>query len=109
MPEIDPVSVEYLLKETLMLLKNKAKEKRQFSVLLKELSKDENKDMLIRYFEDIEAVNKRISITNFIALLSRGKVDASSLKQYTGIQSDEQVSLIDIAVIILHDFMAEYL
>src|SRR3546814_14386135 len=54
LPDIDPVSVDYLLKDTLLLLNNKAKEKIQFSELLKELTKDENKDMIIRKFKEIK-------------------------------------------------------
>lgn len=109
LPSIVPVSVDYLLRDTLLLLNHKADEKMNFSALLEEISKDLNKACLKEYFEDIEVVNKRITITDFIALLIHGKADASSLKQYTGIESNEQVSLTDIAVVILHDLMAKYL
>jgi hypothetical protein len=109
LPSIVPVSVDYLLKDTLILLNHKAEEKMQFSALLVELTSELNKACLNEYFEDIDVVNKRITITDFITLLIQGKSDASSLKQYTGIDSKEQVSFTDIAVMLLHDLMAEYL
>ena len=109
LPAVVPVSVDFLLRDTLLLLNNKAGEKMQFSELLEELSKDENKSILKEYFEDKEEFNKRISITDFIALLIHGKVGASSLKLYTGIEDKEKVSYTDISVMILHDLMAEYL
>lgn len=109
LPDVVPVSVDYLLKDTLLLLNNKAGKKMQFSEMLEELSKDSNKAALKEYFEDIDAVKKRISITDFIALLTHGKAEPSSLKQYTGIESTEEVSLTDIAVMILHDLMAVHL
>ncbi|MFC0320727.1 GTPase-associated system all-helical protein GASH [Olivibacter oleidegradans] len=109
LPDIVPVSVDYLLRDTLLLLNGKANEKIQFSEVLEEISKDANKNILKEYFKDIDVVSKRISITDFIKLVTHGKVQASSLKQYTGIEDNEEVSLTDIAVMILHDLMAEYL
>ena len=109
LPAIVPISVDYLLRDTLLLLNNKAGKKMLFSELLEELSKDENKSTLEEYFEDKEELNQRISITDFIGLLIHGKVEALSLKQYTGIEDKEKVSFTDITVMILHDLMAQYL
>ncbi len=109
LPEIVPTSVDYLLKDTLLLLNEKADEKMSFSILLEQLSEDENKTALKEYFEDNEALSKRISITDFMVLLIHGKAEVTSLKQYTGIDSSEQTSLTDFCVFILHDLMVEYL
>lgn len=109
LPSITPVSVDYLLRDTLILINNKADEKITFSELLEQISKIDNTTVLKYYLEDIDLADKRISITDFLSLLINGKVQASSLKQYTGIDENEQVSLTDIAVMILHDLMAEYL
>jgi len=109
LPAIVPVSVDYLLRDTLLLLNSEASKKVKFSELLDEISKDSNRAVLSDYFKDVEPWIERISITDFIGLLAHGKVEPSTLKQYTGIESNEQVSLADIAVMILHDLMAEYL
>ncbi len=109
LPAIVPVSVDYLLRDTLLLLNDKANEKTKFSKLLEEMFKDDGKNNMKEYFKDIDVPNKRISITDFLTLLTHGKVEPSSLKSYTGIDSNEEVSLADIAVMILHDLMSEYL
>lgn len=109
LPSIVPVSVDYLLRDTVLLLNNKADDKLKLSDLLTELSKDVNIAILKGYFSEIEIINKRISITDFITLLLHGKAKVSTLKKYTGIDGKEKVSLNDIAVMILHDFMATYL
>lgn len=109
LPAIVPVSVDFLLKDTLLLLNSNANERIKFSKLLKELSIVQNKAILNDYLEDINIENKRISITDFLSLLIYGKVEPSHLKKYTGIDSNEQVSLTDISVMVLHDSMAGYL
>lgn len=109
LPAIVPISVDYLLKDTLLLLNSEANKKISFSELLNKLSEDGNKAILKQYFEDIDQESKRISITDFVVLLIQGKVPAALLKQYTGIEDDEQTSLTDFSVMILHNLMAEYL
>lgn len=109
LPSRVPVSVDYLLRDTLLLLNNKAGKKAKFSEYLNDLAKAENQDVLKDHLSSIEFSEKRISITDFIGLLIHGKVEASSLKQYTGIDDTSQVSLLDISVMILHDLMADYL
>lgn len=109
LPTIVPVSVDYLLKDTLLLLNSKADEKIQFSELLNELSDENNTAILKWYFEEKNILKKRISITNFIILLIQGKVQSSLLTQYTGIEENAKISYTDIAVMILHDLMAESL
>lgn len=109
LPDVVPVSVDYLLRDTLLLLNSNANERIEFSEILEDVYKEANKNILNKYFEDIDAINKRISITDFIVLLTHGKVEPTSLKQFTGIDSNERVSLADIAVMVLHDLMAKYL
>ncbi len=109
LPPVVPVSVDFLLRDTLLLLNSKAGSKIKFSELLKEMSTDANKAILKEYFDDFDVISERMPITNFIALLVHEKVEPSLFKQYTGIEDKEQVSLTDISVFILHDLMAEYL
>lgn len=93
----------------LLLLNIDADKKRQFSFFLDELSEEVNQAILKNYFEETIAIYKRIPITNFIALLIYGKAAQSSLKQFTGLDEKEEISLTDIAVMILHDLMAGHL
>ena len=109
LPDVTPVSVDYLLKDTLLLLNNSADKKITFTKFLEEISKESNKSVLKNYFKDKEKQVKRISITNFIGFLIHDKAEGASLKECTGIDGNENISYADIAVILLHDWMAEYL
>ncbi|OJW81735.1 MAG: hypothetical protein BGO69_14605 [Bacteroidetes bacterium 46-16] len=109
LPAVVPVSVDYLLKDTLLLVNNEANKKMKFSTFLKEVSKPENIAIAKEYFGDRDVLNRRVPITDFIALLCHEKVEASMVKKYTGIDETEQVSLADIGVMMFHDLMAEYL
>lgn len=109
LPAIFPVSVDFLLRDTLLLLNNKAGKKMKFSDFLNEIAKEENKRVLVNHLSKIEHQKKRTSITNFIILLIHDQVAPSSFKDYTGVEETNQVSLLDITVMILHDLMAKYL
>lgn len=109
LPSITPVSVDFLLKDTIILLNNSANTPMSFAQIIDELTKDDNKQKLREYFDDVEKVEKRITVYHFLSLLIHEKVQATSLKQFTGIDLTEQIGLTDLAVILLHDLMAEYL
>lgn len=109
LPEIFPVSVDYLLRDTLLQLNIKAGKKMKFVDLLNEIAKEENANVLKNHLGKIPHEQKRTSITNFVILLVNGEVTSDLFKKYTGIEDANQVSLLDIAVVILHDLMAIYL
>lgn len=109
LPAIVPVSVNFLLRDTILILNDKADEKRSFSEILKSVNTLEHKALLKDYFSEIESSVRRISLSNYFGLLFAGKASIDTFKEYTGIDESELVSLNDIAVIILHDFMAEHL
>ncbi|WP_343604810.1 GTPase-associated system all-helical protein GASH [Fluviicola sp.] len=109
LPAIVPVSVNYLLKDTLLLLNDSADEKLTFEKLLKELEQESNKVILKNYFSEAEVKEKRIAVIDFIGLLAYDKVKIDSFKKYTGIDKNEQTSFSDIAVIMLNDWMTFHL
>ena len=109
LPRIVPVSVDYLLRDTLLILEDSADVKIPFSELLHAIDTPERKSALTVYFSEIESSVRRISLSDYFGLLFEGKTTIDTFKQYTGIDKSEMVSLNDIAVIILHDFMAEHL
>lgn len=109
LPSIVPASVDYLLKDTLLLINKDADVKMKFSEYLNQLKMTENTTLFKDYFEDVDAEIRRITITDFIILVIRGKVEVSKLKQYTGIEDKAEVSLVGIAVMILHNLMAGHL
>ncbi|RZJ71738.1 GTPase-associated system all-helical protein GASH [Flavobacterium sp.] len=109
LPAIVPVSVDFLLRDTFLAVEKSADEKMTFKELLKSLDIKDNKSQLAHHLDDAEPSENRISITNYLRLVVHGKATTKMLKQYTGIDESETISLNDIAVMLLHDLMAEYL
>jgi hypothetical protein len=109
LPAIVPVSVDYLLRDTLLILEDSANTKIPFSELLHAIDDAKSKVVLKSHFSDIDNSARRISVSDFFGLVFQGKTTIDTFKQYTGIDESEMVSLNDIGVIILHDFMAQYL
>lgn len=108
LPEITPASVDFLLRDTLLLLNNAASEERTFAEYFKEIGQENNKALLKEYFDENDKAG-RITITDFISLLVHGKADISSFKLRTGIDENSKVSLNNVAVIVLHDLLTQYL
>jgi hypothetical protein len=109
LPAIVPVSVDFLLRDTILILDDTADEKMPFSEILKSVDTPEHKAALKDHFSEIESVVRRISLSNYFGLLFAGKTTIDTFKQYTGVDETEMVSINDIGVIILHDFMAQHL
>ncbi|MNR00298.1 hypothetical protein D3C85_1160660 [compost metagenome] len=109
LPDIVPVSVDFLLRDTLLILQDSADVKIPFSELLHSINTPECKSALVAYFSENENSLRRISVTEYFGLFFEGKTTIETFKHYTGIDESEMVSLNDIAVMILHDFMAEHL
>jgi hypothetical protein len=108
-PEITPISVDYLLKDTLFLLNDKKDDSITFATYLSAISKDEVKQLLKPYFENITSYEGRVSITDFIALLLNDRVNANQFKEKTGIGTKEKVTYSAVSVIIFHDLLTQYL
>lgn len=108
-PEITPISVDYLLKDTLFLLCEKQDESITFSDYLSKISKNENKAILKSYFETADERDGRISITDFISLLIDDRTKISNFREKTGIEAKERITLGDLSIIILHDLLIQRL
>lgn len=109
LPDVAPISVDYLLKDALLLVNSNADQQIEFSELLNQVNTSENKLLLKAYFDDLEKPAGRVCFTDFITLMIHDKAFVSELQQYTGIAATEQIALTGVAVTILHDLMAEYL
>lgn len=109
LPAIVPVSVDYLLRDTFLILEKSADKKLTFNEILKAIELPENKLILVNYFSEPEHFSNRVSVSDYFALVIYDKTTIDTFKQFTGIDGSEQASLNDIAVMVLHDFMAEHL
>jgi hypothetical protein len=108
-PRITPISVDFLLKDTLFLLNEKHDETISFSSYLNEISKEENKVILKAYFENPTDYKGRISITDFISLVVNDRAKISKFKERTGIDAKEQITFEDLSVVVLHDLLTQRL
>lgn len=108
-PEISPISVDYLLRDTLYVLLDKQDSLLKFSDYLTEISKDTLKQTLKSCFNNVVEREGRISITDFFALLVSDKINAKDFKTKTGIDASEKTTLSELSVIVLHDLLTQRL
>ena len=109
LPEVTPISVDYLLRDTLFLLNDKKDDKVKFVDFLTAITKEEAKDVLKPFFPELNEEEGRISITDFIALLLNDRVSIKDFKNRTGIKDKDESDISEIAVAILHDLLIERL
>lgn len=108
LPEITPISVDYLLKDTLYLLNDKVDESIKFSDILPAIENSDKKSELEGCFYKTTREG-RVSITDFIYLLSEGKVKSKDLLKYTGIDPKKTVTPCELSVMILHDLQSNWI
>ncbi|MDR1504576.1 MAG: hypothetical protein LBT43_19180 [Prevotella sp.] len=106
LPNITPVSVDYLLKDTLFQLNDKSDEAIKFSEVLSVIENSSNKVLLNGCFNGKKIENRRMTITDFIYLLVKGEVKTKDLLKYTGIDPKKTVTLCDLSVMVLHDLLS---
>lgn len=107
--EITPISVDYLLRDTLLMLNEKKGEKIKFKDFFNSLSKDSTKSELTNLLTETNESDGRISITDFIILFLNDKAKLKDFTERTGIKQDDEVSIEDLSVIIFHDLLTKRL
>jgi hypothetical protein len=109
LPLVTPASVDYLLRDTLLLLNPEAGKQVKFLDIFQECLKAEHQSFLEKYKVEPTATLERMSVKDYIINLLTGKVDTSNFEKYTGIPMDTTIKLTDFAVLILHDSLTENL
>lgn len=108
LPEVAPVSVDFLLQDTLLILNAQAGQQLSFAELLSKLLTRENKAILRGYWKDV-SLDGRVGLLNFLKLAVYDKVSIDDLKVRTGITPDAFISNGEFAVVILRDQYVHYL
>jgi len=108
LPSVAPVSVNFLLQDTLLLLNAQAREQLSFSELLSKLLTPGNKATLKSYLQE-KNPEGRIGLLSFLNLVVHDKVSIDDLKARTGISPDALISNGELAVVILQDQYVHYL
>lgn len=109
LPDITPISVDYLLRDTLYLLANKKEEQISFGDYLKAVSEDSLKLIAKPFFSDMTELEGRITITDFISQLVNDRTVLKDFQTRTGISLDEKTSISELSVITLHDLLVQRL
>ena len=106
LPNTTPVSVDYLLRDTLFQLNEKLDEEVKFSDILTAIENSSNKDLLNGCFNGKKIENRRMTITDFIYLLVGGDLKTKDLLKYTGIDPKKTVTPCELSVMVLHDLLS---
>jgi len=106
LPSKTPVSVDFLLKDTLYLLLDK-EEEINFESYLKSIENE--KSILLEYLNNFNESEGRVSLTDFIGLFINDKVSIQDFQNRTGIDLKEKTTFNTLSVSILHDLMAQFL
>lgn len=107
--KITPISVDYLLRDTLSILSEKKNEKIKFKDFFDSLTKGSTKSEVTNLLPEINESEGRISVTDFIILYLNDKVKLKDFTDRTGIKLDDEVSIEDLAVTIFHDLLTKRL
>ncbi|MCO6360654.1 GTPase-associated system all-helical protein GASH [Roseivirga pacifica] len=103
--EITPISVDFLLRDTLLILSEKKSEKIKFKDFFDSLTKDSTKSEVTNLLPEINETEGRIGVTDFIILFLNDKVKLKDFTERTGIKQDDEVSIEDLSVAIFHDLL----
>lgn len=109
LPNITPISVDYLLKDTLFLLNDKKQNPIKFSEYLEAISAEPLKQILKPYFTTLNEEAGKISITDFIGLLIHDRTNTAEFPNQTGISGSDETTSGELAVAILHDTLTHRL
>ena len=107
--KITPISVDYLLRDTLLILIEKKGEKMKFKDFFNSLPKDSTKSEITNLLPEINESDGRISVTDFIILFLKDKAKLKDFTERTGIKQDDEVSIEDLSVAIFHDLLTKRL
>jgi len=107
--KITPVSVDYLLRDTLFIVNEKKSEILKFKDFFSSLSKESSKSQLASILPELNESEGRICITDFIILFLNDKVKFKELTERTGIKDKDEISIEDLSVAIFHDLLSKRL
>ncbi|WP_405412180.1 GTPase-associated system all-helical protein GASH [Maribacter sp. Asnod1-A12] len=107
--KITPISVDYLLRDTLLILIEKKGEQIKFKDFFNSLTKDSTKSEITNLLPEINESEGRISVTDFIVLFLNNKAELKEFTERTGIKEDDEIFIEDLSVAIFHDLLTKRL
>lgn len=81
----------------------------KFSDYLSKISNGNLKPILKTCFDNPVETEGRISITDFVSLLVNDRIHIKDFKTRTGIDKSEEITLVELSVVVLHDLLTQRL
>lgn len=109
LPPICPVSVDYILKETFLELKN-SETTTTIKDFLIEISKDDNEKLLKQYFPQVEKDMNRVDLVSYISEIAHKqiKIETGAIDRI-GVLGETKIKFEDLSIWILHSLLANQL
>ena len=107
--KITPISVDYLLRDTLLILIEKKSRKIKFKDFINSLKEYSDKTEVTNLLPEINQSDGRICITDFMFLFLNNKAKLKDFTERTGIDLDDEVSIEDLSVATFHDLLTKRL
>lgn len=109
LPSIIPVSVDYILKETFLELKN-TKTTITINDFLLEINKKGNKEFVDSYFPKVDNDRNRMNLITYISEIVHNKVNVEdNTLDKIGVLGDKEIAFENLSIWILHNLMAKQL
>jgi hypothetical protein len=107
LPDVTPVSVNYLLTDTYRMLMSEAPVKQTLMELLTCFEEEETQKLLTPHLPLLTDCGERATLTAFLAQIVHDQKPLKKITTYTGLRSEVDASPEQLAVIILHDLLTE--
>ena len=109
LPDVAPVSVDYLLTDTYRAVVGAAPKKQSLPELLAPFGEDAQQELLAPHLKLLTDCGGRTTLTAFLAQVVHGHRSPKKLTDATGLRAKEQASPAGLAVLVLHDLLTERL
>lgn len=109
LPDVVPVSVDYLLLDTYRLLAGGPPKKQPLAELLAAFAEPANQQLLAPHLTPLTDCGSRTTLTAFLAQVVHGRTSTRKLSDHTGLRAKEPAASDQLAVLVLHDLLTERL
>ncbi|MDO7877737.1 GTPase-associated system all-helical protein GASH [Hymenobacter sp. ASUV-10] len=109
LPEVTPVSVDYLLTDTYRAIQSAAPASQTLPELLDPFENDAHQQLLAPHLATMTDCGTRTTLTAFLAQVIQGQKTLKKLTAATGLRAEVQASPEQLAVLVLHDLLTERL
>ncbi len=109
LPEVTPVSVDYLLTDTYRAIKGDAPVEQTLPELLASFEEEDAQKLLAAHLPLMTDCGERTTLTAFLAQVLHGQKTLKKLTGATGLRAEAKALPEQLAVLVLHDLLTERL